>query len=147
MTCLLCLLAHCKHPEFLQQASAAQHNLVLPSHIGRMGELCMSDDPPSIYRFPSTPGIDDLGTHADAVCRAAEGPVLTDSRSVPIGAIIAMVSPCKLENEASTMLRQTVAKVLPEQFADCRARFSNLNPRQLLAMTAGKLRKEPNHEH
>ena len=66
----------------------------------------MPDDPPSIYRYPSTPRINDLGTHADAVCRRP---------CALVGAIIAIVLACKLEPEASALLMQTVAKVLPEQ--------------------------------
>lgn len=49
----------------------------------------MPDDPPSIYRKPSTPGVSDLGVYADKVCDAVEGLNLSDNLSVLVGAMIA----------------------------------------------------------
>lgn len=93
-------------------------------------------DPPSIHRKPSIPGVIDLGVYADKVCGAAQGWNLIDNLSVLIGAIIAGVHACKLAPEQGATVIQTVVQALPKRFAECQARFASLTEAQLLTVAS-----------
>ena len=86
----------------------------------------MQDDHPSLYRKASTPGVRDLGEYADKVCGAMAGLNLTDNLSVLVSAIIAAIMTAQkgeLKDDADTMVVQTVAAVLPQQYGQCRKQF------------------------